>query len=212
MSGSEQENHSENPLLGAPEDTSGDAPKTEYQVGYKRPPVQTRFKPGQSGNAKGRPIGRSNAKTTVERVMNEKVSVREGEKTRHMTKFEAMLQTQTMKGMKGDARSAGMVVNVMTRTGHLKDQEDETAIESAKRGAPPDKPRPGDSLFENIDPALLSADEMIELSRLAEIIDVGGDITALSVSDFERVKEIVNKGREKDVTPSERPVRHGETP
>src|SRR5689334_15910670 len=139
---SEQENHSENPLLGAPGGTSGDAPKADYQVGYKHPPLQTRFKPGQSGNPKGRPLGRPNAKTTVARVMNEKVSVREGDKTRHMTKFEAMLQTQTMKGMKGDARSAGMVVNVMTRTGHLKDQDDETAIESAKRGAPPDKPRP----------------------------------------------------------------------
>ena len=53
---------------------------------------------------------------------------------------------------------------------------------------------------------------MIELSRLAEIIDVGADITALSVNDFERVKQIVNKGRGKDVTPSERPVRQGETP
>jgi Family of unknown function (DUF5681) len=212
MSGSEQENHSENPLLGASEGTSGDAPGAEYQVGYKRPPRRTRFKPGQSGNPRGRPTGRPNAKTTVERVMNEKVSVREGEKTRHMTKFEAMLQAQTMKGMKGDARSAGMVVNVMTRTGHLGDQEDETAIESAELGAPADKPRPADPLFANIDPALLSDDEMIELSRLAEIIDVGGDITVLSVNDFQRVKQIVNKGRDKDVTPSERPVRRGETP
>ena len=27
----------------------------EYEVGYGRPPVATRFAPGQSGNPKGRP-------------------------------------------------------------------------------------------------------------------------------------------------------------
>jgi hypothetical protein len=38
------------------------------------------------------------------------------------------------------------------------------------------------------------------LSRLAEVIDLGGDVTALSTSDFERLKQIVNKGRGKDIT------------
>ena len=32
-------------------------------------------------------------------------------------------------------------------------------------------------------------------------IDLGGDITALSTGDFERLKHIVNKGRGKDMTP-----------
>jgi Family of unknown function (DUF5681) len=61
--------------------------KGEYAVGFGRPPAQTRFKPGQSGNPKGRP----NAKTTVARVINETIPVREGQKTRHMSKLEAML-------------------------------------------------------------------------------------------------------------------------
>jgi Family of unknown function (DUF5681) len=199
MSGSEHQ--SDDPLAGAPEMTSGDAAKRKYRVGYKCPPLHTRFKPGQSGNPKGRPAGRPNAKTTVERVMNERVTVREGEKTRHMTKFEAMLQTQALKGMKGDGRSAGMVINVMTRTGLLGDPDDETGIEGAQRGMPAARLRPGDTLFENLDPNLLSQDELIRLSRLAEVIDLGGDITALSTGDFERLKHIVNKGRGKDMTP-----------
>jgi hypothetical protein len=37
---------------------------------------------------------------------------------------------------------------------------------------------------------------------VAEVIDLGGDFTALSTNDFERVKQIVNKGRGTDVTPS----------
>ncbi len=131
--------------------------------------------------------------------MNEKVSVREGEKTRHMTKFEAMLQAQTVKGMKGDARSTGVVINMMSRTGLLGDQESQGAVESTERGGPANKMRPADALFENVDPNLLSNEEMIELSRLAEIIDGGGHVTALSIGDFERFKQIVNKGRGKDL-------------
>ena len=61
---------------------------------------------------------------------------------------------------------------------------------------------PSGELFENIDPALLSQDDRVELSRLAEIADRGGGMTALSVTDFSRARESVKKGRGKDVTPS----------
>jgi hypothetical protein len=64
--------------------------KGEYDVGYG--PAHTRFKPGESGNPHGRPVGGANAKTTMARVVNEKVSVHEGDKSRKMTKLEAMLQ------------------------------------------------------------------------------------------------------------------------
>ena len=101
------------------------ADNASYAVGYRRPPEDTRFKPGKSGNPKGRPPGRANAKTTIARVINEKVPVREGEHTRRMTKLEAMLQSHTMKAMKGDARSAGLVIGLVTRTGLLNDQEEE---------------------------------------------------------------------------------------
>lgn len=32
-------------------------PASDYEVGYGKPPQQTRFKPGQSGNPRGRPKG-----------------------------------------------------------------------------------------------------------------------------------------------------------
>ena len=32
----------------------------KYEVGYGKPPVHTQFKPGQSGNPKGRPKGAKN--------------------------------------------------------------------------------------------------------------------------------------------------------
>jgi hypothetical protein len=199
MSESGHETPSENPRPNGPPVSSGDAVKTGYQVGYKRPPIYTRFQPGQSGNPRGRPAGRPNHNTTVERVMNEKVPVRQGENTRHMTKFEAMLQAQTAKGMKGDARSAGMVINLMYRIGSFGDQQHERTIEITPA---PQKERPAAKYFIGIDAktTTLTVDEKIELSRLAEEIDLGGDATALSVAAFVRFKELIEKGRGKSVT------------
>ena len=200
MSESGHENPRENPHPNGPPVSSGDAVKADSQVGYKHPPIYTRFQPGQSGNPRGRPAGRPNHKTTVERVMNEKVPVRQGENTRHMTKFEAMLQAQTVKGMKGDARSASMMINLMYRIGSFGDQQHEETIEITPA---PQKERPAAKYFVGIDAktTTLTQDERIELSRLAEQIDLGGDATALSPAAFVRFKELIEKGRGKGVTP-----------
>ena len=37
----------------------------DYEVGYKKPPIHTRFKPGVSGNPKGRPKGTKNLATDL---------------------------------------------------------------------------------------------------------------------------------------------------
>ena len=114
-----------------------------------------------------------------------------------------------VKGAKGDVRSSNLFLSHVRNSGVL-DQNDNEATDTIKQDdlsakavmvAPPQKPRPSEWLFENLDPDLLSRDEKIELSRLAEIIDLGGDVTALSTTDFERIKSILNKGRGKDITP-----------
>jgi hypothetical protein len=131
--------------------------------------------------------------------MNEKVPVRQGENTRHMTKFEAMLQAQTVKGMKGDARSAGMVINLMYRIGSFGDQQHERMIEIIPA---PQKERPSAQYFVGIEiNNALTDDEKIEVSGLAEQIDMGGDATALSPAAFVRFKELIEKGRGKGITP-----------
>jgi hypothetical protein len=98
----------------------------DYKIGYGRPPEHTRFKKGQSGNPNGRPQGRANAKTIVARAINEKVTVREGDRARAMTKLEGMLQAHLVKAIKGDARSASLVINLVARLGLLADTENET--------------------------------------------------------------------------------------
>ena len=44
---------------------SEDTDKTPYDVGYARPPKDSRFKPGQSGNPRGRARGAKNTSTIV---------------------------------------------------------------------------------------------------------------------------------------------------
>ena len=37
----------------------------DYQVGYGKPPIETRFKSGQSGNPRGRPKGAKNKTSRI---------------------------------------------------------------------------------------------------------------------------------------------------
>ena len=67
-------------------DGSGD-----YKVGRGRPPRQTRFKKGQSGNPKGRPRGSGNVYTLAHRELKKKVVIVVDGKRKKITKLEAVL-------------------------------------------------------------------------------------------------------------------------
>ena len=181
----------------------GNSPNAKYAVGYRRPPLHSRFKPGQSGNLKGRPAGRPNVKSMIERVIHQKLPVRQGEKTRKMPMFEAIRRhPRGSKPSKVTPVPPASSSTCCQKPGYfsIKTFEARTfstvPYPSRHRQQPPIR-----ELFENVDLMLLSDDEKIELSRLAEIVDLGGDMTALSISDFGRAREIVNKGRGKDITP-----------
>jgi hypothetical protein len=117
-----------------------------------------------------------------------------------MSKFEAVVQAQTNKGMKGDARGAEMVINVMAKTGLLGDQSrpikanGPAANSNVAAPMSTKKPRPADVWFEGIDTDLLPRDEQAELAGLAEFFDENG-IEKLSSSQFERIKDLVSKGK-----------------
>jgi len=50
-------------------------PPADYEVGYRKPPAKTRFKPGVSGNPHGRPKGASNFSTILDQELGIKRSV-----------------------------------------------------------------------------------------------------------------------------------------
>ena len=78
---------------------------SEYTVGYGKPPKETRFKPGQSGNRTGRPRGSRNTYTIFDKLLESKIYVnQDGEKTK-MSKREALLMQLINTGLKGDTKA-----------------------------------------------------------------------------------------------------------
>ena len=179
----------------------------QYAVGYCRPPLETRFHKGKSGNPTGRPKGRRNIISELEEIAHRKVKIRDGDKEREMSLLSANFFAQAVKGAKGDTRSTGLVFKLADRMGLMEAEATTGAdnVPSRERAGPVALGRglaaPSSVLFENLDLDRLSRQELNDLSRLAEVIDLGGDFTALSPDDFKRAKHIVNKGRGKDVTP-----------
>jgi hypothetical protein len=69
----------------------------EYSANYRKPPVHTRFKKGQSGNPSGRPV--KNLAGLLAAALNEKVTVTENGKRRKVTKREAVIAQLVNKGL-----------------------------------------------------------------------------------------------------------------
>ncbi len=81
-------------------------------IGYKKPPKKNQFKPGQSGNPKGRPKGLKNLSTDLKEELEQKIVVTEGGRTLELTKQRAMLKTLMAKALKGDARSTSVLIQL----------------------------------------------------------------------------------------------------
>lgn len=99
----------------------GAAPGTALvnQVGYKQPPMQSRFKPGQSGNPTGRAKGSLNIESLFQKILKERITVREGGRVRKISKAEAILRSLVLAAMKGDAKSVVTVFRLAEQTGQL---------------------------------------------------------------------------------------------
>jgi hypothetical protein len=87
----------------------------EDKVGYGKPPKHSRFVKGRSGNPKGRPKEAKNLKTEISKALREKVTIREGERTKKVTKLYALVQSIFAKPFKGDSRAAISALNTIAR-------------------------------------------------------------------------------------------------
>lgn len=78
--------------------------KAEYEVGFGKPPKHAQFKPGQSGNPKGRKKGAKGMKTLAKQMLTAKVPVRSANGTKMMTRMDALLHKMVELSMKGNPR------------------------------------------------------------------------------------------------------------
>ena len=85
------------------------------RVGYGKPPEATRFKPGKSGNPKGRPKGSLNLATDLSAELGEQITVREGGRQHRISKQRALVKSLMAKALQGDVRATTAVLALYAR-------------------------------------------------------------------------------------------------
>jgi hypothetical protein len=84
--------------------------KKPAPVGYGHPPKVHQYKPGHSGNPKGRPKEVKNFSTDVAEELAEKIPVTEHGKAIKITKQRALIKALLSKALKGDPRAASQLI------------------------------------------------------------------------------------------------------
>jgi hypothetical protein len=81
------------------------------EVGYGKPPRSHQFKPGESGNPKGRKKGVKNEVTILQELLQHRVTLNERGKPRKITLLEAILRKVAEDGLRGNIKSVGFLLN-----------------------------------------------------------------------------------------------------
>lgn len=97
----------------------------DYDIGYGKPPKKGQFKPGQSGNPKGRPKGAKNLKTELLEELTERIEIKESGKARKVSKQRGMIKALTIKALSGDARAANIIFGLILKVTGDAEQEPE---------------------------------------------------------------------------------------
>jgi hypothetical protein len=100
----------------------------DYVVGYRRPPVHTQFKPGHPKRG-GRRKGQRNARTALEGILNEKVTLREGKRPRSVTKRDAVYLRITNDAASGNAKAQSNLITLMRSHGLIEQPQETTSTQ-----------------------------------------------------------------------------------
>jgi len=114
--------------------------KPEYKVGYKKPPIGTRFqKGGPSPNPKGRPPKDASFQQVVEDELNRKIAINENGRRRKVPVTKVALRQLGNKAAAGDLRAIKELTKLYQQVSPLKakpemsEEERRFREESAKK-------------------------------------------------------------------------------
>lgn len=82
-----------------------------YNVGYGKPPLHSRFKPGVSANPKGRPKGVRNFQTEINEELRVKITINENGRRKQITKRRAIAKQIVNKSTMGDLKAIPVLLN-----------------------------------------------------------------------------------------------------
>jgi hypothetical protein len=88
----------------------------DYDIGYGKPPINGRFKPGVSGNPKGRSKHRTTAiADIVKNTLDAPIKYREGGRTKFSTYRELSLKMLVEKAIVGDQNAAELALKILAQ-------------------------------------------------------------------------------------------------
>ena len=85
-------------------------PSGDYEVGFGRPPVQSRFKPGASGNPRGRPKGPRTAAQVFAAEGKKLVNVKSEAGIKRISKSTALVGTLVDQALRGSLPAAKLAL------------------------------------------------------------------------------------------------------
>jgi hypothetical protein len=83
----------------------------DYDVGYGKPPLHSRFKPGVCPNAKGRGKGVKNFQTEINEELRAKITINENGRRKKITKRRAIAKQIVNKSTMGDLKAIPVLLN-----------------------------------------------------------------------------------------------------
>jgi Family of unknown function (DUF5681) len=87
--------------------------QVSYRVGYGQPPTDTRFKPGVSGNPKGRRKKVPSFSEVTEQVLNKTIELRMGDRLLRMSNREALVHSAIRQAYAGKPRLLTVLSTIM---------------------------------------------------------------------------------------------------
>jgi hypothetical protein len=116
-----------------------DAETPAYVVGYGKPPQNTRFKKGQSGNPNGRKARVKNVATLLSIELDRLITVRDGAIEKKISKREAIITSLVNDGIKGKPAARQMLISLLNVAPQpdpfVADANDDLALEAFLKSA-----------------------------------------------------------------------------
>lgn len=81
--------------------------------GYGKPPIQGQFKPGQSGNPKGRPRNARSLKNVLKAELDQQVAITENNRTTKVSKFQVVIKRLVERAAKGEPRAISKLIDLV---------------------------------------------------------------------------------------------------
>lgn len=106
--------------------------KRDYSVGYGKPPVHSRFKPGESGNPRGKAKGRKNLATELLEELSERVIVTENGRQRKLSKQTLILKRMVSDAAQGDAKARDQLLKLIGAIEQVAPDDAEEAPKSSE--------------------------------------------------------------------------------